>query len=172
LSIREKWHSIDAQNRFLIAYPLWFAALFALFYWGKFWSYSPIGEVIDHYQRAWIMAVLDAVLNNAIVDYDIIINPRYHIVITPECNGLIPYFIYLAGVLAYPRSWLLKFKWAILGLIVFNIANIVRLIVVVWVVNRYGDGSFYYIHDIGGNIFLVTVGSFMFLRYLNAKKSS
>ena len=116
------------------------------------------------------MGALDAILNNTIVDYDIIINPKYHIVITPECNGLIPYFIYLAGVLAYPKSWLLKLKWALLGYIVFFIANIIRLVVVTLVVNRYGADSFYYIHDIGGNIFLIVVGSIMFLGYLNAKK--
>ena len=118
------------------------------------------------------MEVLDAILPNRFIDYDIVINPKYHIVITPECNGLIPYFIYLAGVLAYPKSWILKLKWAILGLIVFNIANIIRLIVVVMVVNSYGGDSFYYIHDIGGNILLIAVGSLMFLGYLNAKKSN
>ena len=170
LSIVDRWHSLDAQKRFLIAYPFWFAVLFGLFYWGKFWSYSPIGETIDYYQRAWIMGALDAILDNQIVDYDIIINPKYHVVITPECNGLIPYFIYLAGVLAYPKTIFLKFKWAVLGFIIFNIANIIRLVVVVWVVNAYNYKAFYYIHDIGGNILLIIVGSMLFLGYLNAKK--
>ena len=170
MSIIDKWHSLDAQNRFLIAYPLWFAFLFALFYWGKYWSYSPIGEIIDNYQRAWIMEALDAILPNRIIDYDIVINPKYHIVITPECNGLIPYFIYLAGVLAYPKSWFLKLKWTVLGLIIFNIANLVRLVVVTLVVNKYGSSSFYYIHDIVGNIFLVILGSVLFLGYLNNKE--
>jgi len=109
-------------------------------------------------------------LPNRIIDYDIVINPKYHIVITPECNGLIPYFIYLAGVLAYPKSWFLKLKWTVFGLIIFNIANLIRLVVVTLVVNKYGSSSFYYIHDIVGNIFLVILGSVLFLGYLNNKE--
>jgi len=170
LSIKSWWQSIHPQNRFLIVYPLWFIILFGLFYWGRYWSYSPIGKSIDFFQRAWIMAALDALLNNQIINYDIIINKNYSVVITPECNGLIPYFIYLAGVLAYPKSIGLKVKWAFIGLLVFNIANLIRLVVVTLVVNKYGYEAFFYIHDIGGNILLVATGSVLFLGYLNAKK--
>ena len=115
------------------------------------------------------MPTLDAILPNQIEKFDIIISKRYHVVITPECNGLIPYFIYLAGVLAYPKRLLIKFKWALLGFLAFNIANIIRLYIVVLVVNKYGDGAFFYIHDIGGNLLLIGVGAILFLRYLNEK---
>lgn len=169
MSIVEKWSSLNSQNRFVLAYPFWLAMLFGLLYWGHYWSYSPLGEIIDSYQRGWIMPTLDAILPNQIEKFDIIISKRYHVVITPECNGLIPYFIYLAGVLAYPKRLLIKFKWALLGFLAFNIANIIRLYIVVLVVNKYGDGAFFYIHDIGGNLLLIGVGAILFLRYLNEK---
>jgi exosortase/archaeosortase family protein len=170
LSIKNWWQSQDNSNKFVYAYPIWLALLFGLFYWGNYWSYSPFGQLLDSMQRGWIMPTLDALLPNSIVDFDIIINPRYHVVITPECNGLIPYFIYLAGVLAYPKELSLKLKYGVIGFVVFGIANIIRLVVVVLVVNKYGDKAFFYIHDIGGNLLLIAVGAFLFLRYLGAKK--
>jgi len=166
VSIIKRYKELDENNKFLIAYFLWALFIFGIFYWGKYWSYSPIGKIVDFYQREWIMQALEWILPNQISSYDIIINPKYHIVITPECNGLIPYFILLAAILAYPKRWIKKIKWAIIGLIIFNIANLLRLVVVVMVVNRYGGDSFFYIHDIVGNIFLMTIGALLFYLFL------
>jgi len=166
VSIVKKWHSLSPSNRFLISYPIWFLTLFGIFYWGKYWDYSIIGKVVDSTIRDIIMAILELFVNEPIVNYDIIMNPKYHIVITPECNGLIPYFILLAAILAYPCSIKRKLLWLISTFFIFFIANIIRLITVIEVVRRFGAESFYYIHDIGGNIFLVAVGSILFLRYL------
>jgi len=137
VSIVKKWHSLDRYNRFLISYPFWFLLLFGLFYWGKYWSLSPIGEYLDHLQRDFIMMVLNTLLDNKIVNYDIIINPRYHVVITPECNGFVPYFIFLAGILAYSCSIKNKIFWAILGYFIFTFVNLLRLYVVTVIVNSY-----------------------------------
>jgi exosortase/archaeosortase family protein len=166
LSIKNNRFNLSPNTRFLIGYFFWFLFLFGVFYWGKYWSYSPIGKIIDFYVREAIMAILDSFLQNKILNYDIIINSKYHIVITPECNGLIPYFILLSAILAYGCSILKKIFWAILGFVVFFIANIIRLIVVVEIVNIYGSDAFYYIHDIAGNIFLVIIGMILFTSYL------
>jgi len=168
VSIVDKWRSLDSSNRFLIAYPVWFLALFGVFYWGKFWSLSPIGEYLDHLQRSMIMGFLDAVLNNQIINYDIVINSHYRVVITPECNGFVPYFIYLAGVLAYPKSWQKKLIWAIVGYIVFSVVNLIRLYLVTIAVNSFGADIFFWAHDVGGNLLLVVTGAWMFLKYLDS----
>ncbi len=157
---------MSASRRFLLFYPLWFLALFGLFYWGRYWSFSPIGEAIDGALRELIMHILQAILPNKIEGYEIIINPKYRVVITPECNGMVPFLIYFAGVLAYPKTLLCKFVWGVLGFVAFMFFNLVRLIVVVLVVNAFGDGAFFWVHDIGGNILLVGVGSMLFLAYL------
>ncbi len=166
MSIAKKWRSLDSSNRFLIAYPIWFLVLFGLFYWGSYWSASPIGKLLDFYQREMIMWVLDSILDNQIVNYDIVVNPHYHVVITPECNGFVPYFIFLAGILAYPCKIASKLFWLVAGYILFSIVNLVRLYIVAIVVNRYGADAFFYIHDIGGNTLLIVTGMVAFLTYL------
>ena len=172
MSIGSWWQSKRASDKFLIAYPLWFLLLFGLFYWGKYWDYSILGEWIDSLHREVIMVLLDAVLPNHIIGYEIVITPHYRIVITPECNGLVPYFIYLAAVLAYPCSTMRKLFWALLGYFVIMFANFVRLVAVTEVVNGFGAKSFYYAHDIGGNILLVVVGSMLFWFFLKGCSSA
>ena len=166
MSIVDSFRRLDASNRFLIAFPLWLLVIFGLFYWGKYWSYSPIGEYLDSSIRAAIMPILDLLFNNPIINYDIVINPRYRIVITPECNGLIPYFMILAAILAYPCGIKRKLIWAISAFLIIFIVNIIRLYIVVAVVNNFGTQYFYLVHDIGGNILLVATGAIIFLTYL------
>jgi len=168
LSIISWWRSLDASNKFTIAYPVWFLTLFGLFYWGHFWDLSAIGQYLDSLQREMIMWVLDSTLDNQINNYDIIINSQYHVVITPECNGLVPYFIFLAGVLAYPFSIKCKILWGIAGYFVFTVVNLIRLYLVTILVNKYGGDNFFYFHDIGGNLLLIVTGGFMFIKYLSS----
>ena len=168
MSIGNRWRSLDASNKFLIAYPIWFLILFGLFYWGRYWSASPIGHYLDGLQREMIMGVLDSLLDNRILGYDIVINSHYHVVITPECNGFVPYFIFLAGVLAYPYSLKCKIPWAIGGYFLFTIVNLIRLYIVTVVVNKYGADYFFIIHDIGGNLLLIVTGMVSFLIYLRS----
>jgi len=172
VSIGSWWRDLRASDRFFVAYPLWLLFLFGIFYWGRFWDYSPIGEIIDSFHRSIIMLLLDGMLSNHIIGYEIVITPHYRVVITPECNGLVPYFIYLAAILAYPKRGWCKLKWALIGYITVMFANFLRLVGVTEVVNNFGEQSFYYIHDIAGNILLIGVGTGLFLLYLrgcNAK---
>jgi exosortase/archaeosortase family protein len=166
LSIIDSYRKIDASIRFLIAFPFWLLVLFGLFYWGKYWNYSPFGEAIDSLIRSLIMPILDTILNNPIIDYAILINPKYRIIITPECNGLIPYLMILAAILAYPCRLSRKLFWGVLAFVIMFIMNIIRLYIVVEVVNIYGTKYFYLIHDIVGNMLLIITGALIFLRYL------
>lgn len=166
MSIAQRWLRLKASDRFLVAYPLWLLVLFGIFYWGRYWDLSPIGYYLDSIERAGVMELLSALLPNHISGYDIIINSHYRIIITPECNGLVPYYIYLAAVLAYANSLWCKLKWGFIGYIAIAIANMIRLVAVVFVVNEFGQKSFYFIHNIAGNILLIAVGSMLFLLYL------
>jgi len=166
LSIVQRYKNLDSSNKFLILFPLWLLTLFGLFYWGNYYSLSPIGKVIDSAQRGIIMPILDTILQNPIINYDIVINPKYRIIITPECNGIIPYLMILAAIIAFSCQLKRKIIWAILSYIVIFVVNIIRLIVVVNVVNSYGTDSFYLIHDIGGNLLLILTGSGLFLLYI------
>ena len=127
---------------------------------------SPIGQFIDSVQRDMIMAVLDSTLENSIQNFDIVINPKFHVVITPECNGFVPYYIFLAGVLAYSCNLKRKIIYAVFSYLIFTVVNLIRLYTVTQIVNRYGEDSFYYAHDIGGNLLLIITGMWLFLKYL------
>ena len=168
LPIVSWWRSLSASNKFTIAYPVWFLILFGIFYWGHFWDLSKIGQYLDSFQREMIMSILGSSLDNQIDNYDIIINSQYHVVITPECNGLVPYFIFLAGVLAYPFTTKCKILWGIMGYFIFTIVNLIRLYLVTILVNRYGGENFFYFHDIGCNILLIATGGLMFIKYLSS----
>ncbi len=166
MSIVNWYKNMHPSDRFLITLPFWLIVLFGLFYWGKFWSYSPIGEALDSFQRGTIMPILDAFIDKPIKEFNIFINPKYSIVITPECNGLVPYLIILASILAYSCKLIRKIIWAIVAYIVIYIVNLIRLIVVVKVVEIFGEDYFYLIHDIGGNALLIITGGLLFLLYL------
>ena len=166
MSIIDKWHSLDDSNKFLIAYPFWFLLLFGVFYWGSYWSMSPIGQYLDTLQRDIIMSVLDSTLSNQIQNFDIVINPKYHVVITPECNGFVPYYIYLAGVLAYSCTLKRKVIYGVVGYFIFTVVNLIRLYVVTQIVNIYGADYFFWAHDIGGNLLLIITGMSIFWLYL------
>ena len=166
MSIINSYRRIDASIRFLIAFFFWLLVLFGLFYWGKYWSYSPLGEYLDSSIRALIMPILDSLLKNPIINYDIIINPKYRVVITPECNGLIPYLMILAAIIAYSCQIARKIFWGLFAFIIFFVMNIIRLYIVVKIVNIYGTKYFYLVHDIGGNILLIATGAIIFMIYI------
>ena len=112
------------------------------------------------------MSVLDSTLDNQIQNFDIVINPKYHVVITPECNGFVPYYIYLAGVLAYSCTIKRKVIYAVAGYFLFTVVNLIRLYLVTQIVNKYGADYFFWAHDIGGNVLLIITGMSIFWLYL------
>ncbi len=116
------------------------------------------------------MPILDATLDSPIKNFDIIVNPKYHIIITPECNGLVPYLMVLSAIVAYSCSFKRKLIWAVIAYIVIYIVNLIRLIVVVKVVESFGEDWFYLIHNIGGNLLLIISGGALFLGYLRGCK--
>ncbi len=166
MSVIDTYKNLDSSNKFLVAFPFWLAVLFGLFYWGNYYSLSPIGECIDSAVRSIIMSILDSLLENPILGYDIVIDAKYRVVITPECNGLIPYLMILSAIVAYPCKMRSKVLFALSSFFIFFVVNIIRLYVVVWVVNSYGSSAFYLVHDVGGNLLLIATGAVIFLTYL------
>ncbi len=160
--------SID-NRKFLLFYPFFLVLLFGIFYWDeKLWNISYIGELIDSFQRDLLMKALSLLIGeDKINGFNIIVNPHYRLIITPACNGLVPYFIYLAGVLAYNKSILKKILWAIIGYIVIFIVNALRIwIVYLFVLN--GRENFHLSHDIIGNILLLATGLLLFKSYIKS----
>ncbi len=167
MSIIEKWRSLDSQKRFLLSYPFFFLLLFGLFYWGKYWQGFEFARTIDIFHRDIIMQILALVVDEPIKNYGILFG-NHRLLITPECNGLIPFLMLAAAILAYPSSLKLKIKWTLIAYISFMIINIIRLIWVYFAMKIFGVDSFYIAHDIIGNILLIALGAFIFFQYLGS----
>ncbi len=90
----------------------------------------------------------------------------FRIRITYACNGLIPYYLFLASIFAYPSNWSIKVVWTFLGYLTIYVVNLIRLLFVTEM-TRGGGENFWWSHDIVGNIMLMVVGLglfFMFIR--------
>ena len=105
-----------------------------------------------------------------VVGIDIMISPRYKIIITQACNGIIPYLIYMAGVLAYNSRLTHKLKWLLIGYAVISFINLIRLLIVVYFVTI--NPEYLWIsHDIFGNALLMATGLLLFYLYLRTNRA-
>lgn len=78
-----------------------------------------------------------------------------------ECNGLTPFILYLAAILAYPTRYAIKTKWFIGGMIVLLTLNMVRIIMITLLVIVYPD-SFDCAHNIVGRYSIGAITLYLF----------
>jgi exosortase/archaeosortase family protein len=154
------------SRRFLLHYLLWVAVLFLLFYLDT----NPLSHWINETQRQWLLEALRFFLGEErIRGLDILAHPHFRIIITQACNGLIPYYLYLAAILAYPRPWRDRLLWALLGYLVISGINVLRLLMVTAIVAG-NPASFHWSHDILGNALLMVAGLGLFYLFLRMSR--
>ena len=150
------------MRRFVYLYLGLTGLLFALLYW----DISPIARVINEQQTQILLYTLDMILpDGQIQGINIIISPRYHVIITQACNGMIPYLVLASAILAYHKPWAHKLKWLVVGYLLFFIINVIRLLIVTYFVTM-SPSYFWISHDIFGNALLMASGLFIFYLYL------
>ena len=75
------------------------------------------------------------------------ISDGFFITVTETCSGLFVTVLLYAGILAYPLHW----KWRLCGLIVgavlIQIVNIIRLVSLVYIGHWYELSTFNFIHE-------------------------
>jgi len=154
------------MKKFLFLYWLNIILLFGLFYWDK----SPIATYINNIQTDFIANMVALFLDeNIIKGHEIIITKRYSLIIENACNGLVPYYFYLASILAFPSTLKHKIKWAIIGYITINIVNIFRI----WIITKLvleSKNNFSLAHDWIGNIMLVITALGLFILFIKTRK--
>jgi len=163
------------MKQFVALYFLFLALLFVIFYAPT----SPMSEFLNTKQTDLTLYFLDMFLKpGQLKGIDIWINPHYKIVINQACNGVIPILFLFASILAYRSTLLHKIVWMALGYVVFSLANVFRILLVVYSVEgESGRGNFYWSHDLLGNIILMVTGLVLFVmfiktsRYMLSKKS-
>ncbi|ADV45596.1 exosortase/archaeosortase family protein [Nitratifractor salsuginis] len=154
------------SQRFLLHYLSWVAVLFLLFYLDT----NSLSHWINETQRQWLLDALRFFLGeDRVRGLDILAHPHFRIIITRACNGLIPYYLYLAAILAYPRSWKARLTWAVLGYGVISAVNLLRLLMVTALVAK-NPSNFHWAHDLLGNALLMVTGLGLFYGFLRRSR--
>jgi exosortase/archaeosortase family protein len=91
------------------------------------------------------------------------------LVIDKSCNGFIPYFFFLASIIAFPSTLRDKIKWAILGYLILSLLNIFRIWFISQLVMR-EEENFSLAHDYLGNIFLVFSALMLFIFFIKNRQ--
>lgn len=101
-----------------------------------------LGQSFSQYGGIWI--------NNA--------NSPVFLTIDYECSGIIEIVALLSLLLFFPvYSRKEKLVYALLGSISITIANVIRLMTVIIIVNTYGSQSFFWAHSIIGRIIFYVI---------------
>lgn len=155
------------MKKFIFFYLFTLTLLFTFFYW----DLSPIASSINLWQINLSSSITSFTLDdNLMQDNHIFINQHLTLVIDKECNGLMPYFFFLASVVAFPSPIKHKINWAILGYILLSLLNIFRI----WFITQfvmYSENSFSLAHDYLGNLLLVLSSTVLFIAFIRTKRS-
>ncbi|MCD6653308.1 MAG: archaeosortase/exosortase family protein [Sulfurovum sp.] len=156
------------MNRFVVLYFFFLVLLFVFLY-------APTTEIsvkFNEIQTQFTLFLLEWFLQpQQLQGIDIWINPQYKIVITQACNGMIPILFLFASILAYPSAVSHKIIWMLIGYLSFTAVNVLRLLMVVYFVQREGGrDNFYWAHDILGNFLLMILGLLLFFVFIKMRK--
>ena len=154
------------MKNFILSYWLGIVILFALFYWEQ----SPLSFHINNFQVNITSYFTSLLLAPGMMEANkIFISSSYVLVIEKACNGLIPYFFFLASIAAFPSTLKHKIKWAITGYIVISAINLFRI----WFVTQFvleEKNNFSLAHDYLGNGLLILTGLILFTSFIKTRK--
>jgi len=152
-------------KKFLFIYPLTLTLLFTIFYW----DISPLANLINQWQVNLSSLLTSFTLDDsAMQNNHILINSTLTLVIDKECNGFIPYFFFLASIIAFPSSIKHKIKWAVVGYVILSIFNVFRIWFITQLVMS-SQKNFSLAHDYLGNIFLVVSAILLFITFIKTR---
>jgi len=116
---------------FIIRFIIWSLLLFGLLY---FKTFSPLyflntlqTDATIFITQEWIRYFVIPV---TLQGNTVIFEHGLELMILNECNGLTPFILYLAAMLAYPTRYIIKIRWFIGGMIVLLTLNMLRIILI------------------------------------------
>jgi len=153
------------MKQFLSIYWLSIGLLFAIFYWDP----SPVASMLNRGQTDFTSFLTSLTLPTQMMEqHQIIINPYYTLVIEKACNGMIPYLFFLASIIAFPSTLRHKFIWALLGYVVIQGVNILRIWIISTMVLK-EESNFSLAHDYVGNILLIVTALSLFVLFVKSR---
>lgn len=84
---------------------------------------------------------------DAAVQGNLILLPSRTLEVDPQCTAVDLMAVYAALVLAYPFAWTKRLAALLVGSVMLQVANIVRLVAVAWVAGFLDQRSFMLVHD-------------------------
>ncbi|MDX1796909.1 MAG: hypothetical protein R3219_09300 [Hydrogenovibrio sp.] len=154
---------------FSVRYGLWLSLFFGLVFFEPFSPLYLLNQaqttLTIEVSRLWVGWLQ---LPVQIQDNTLVLASGMNLKILDACNGLTPFLLYLAGVLAYPTTWGHKAIWAGIGYLAIWVINTLRLIMVTLAVLENPE-SFHLVHDWIGRYGtgLLTLGLFfLYLQFV------
>ncbi len=172
LLLKKGMFKVSAGRKFIVGYVLWLALLYLLFFIEGF---SPF-YIVNHWQThltiiqtQWWVDTFSIPVK--MVGDTIHLDNGFDIWILNNCNGMEPYVLYVAGILAYPNTWYQKGLWIVYGYLFVLLLNTVRIDVVVYV-TMLDKTYFELIHDFIGRVIMLflTLGLFVYYSWLTEKR--
>jgi exosortase/archaeosortase family protein len=148
------------MRRFIASYLLFLMLLSAFFVP----SVSSFANQVNGWQTARTLEILATLLPHTMMqESDIWVEQGYKIVINDACNGLLPLWLLVASLLAYPSTVRHTLLWLMVGYFGLLGVNIVRILWVVSMTAIAGEEWFYWSHDLVGNALLMVGGLVIFV---------
>lgn len=147
---------------FVLRFIIWSLLLFGLIY---FKDYSPFYFINELQTDATIFVTqLWISLFDIPVKLDgniVIFEHGLRLLILNQCNGLTPFILYTAAMIAYPTRYSIKTKWFLGGMFLLLSLNMLRIIMITLVVVNFPD-SFEWAHNIVGRYVIGIVTLYLF----------
>lgn len=166
---------MTAGRKFFIGYFFWLILLYLLFFVE---SFSPF-YFVQNWQTQLMIVLTQWWIDTFSIPVEMVgdtihLANGFDLWILNNCNALEPYWLYVAGILAYPNGWRDRVVWIIYGYLFVLILNTIRIDVVVYVTMLDKD-SFVLVHDfIGRTVMLfMTLGLFLvYSRLVEQKRNT
>jgi exosortase/archaeosortase family protein len=100
--------------------------------------------------------------NQVIFNYKLLVSDLAYVEIGNYCLGIQLWIFFIALICSYPGKWKQKLLYSALGVVVINILNIIRVVVIIFAVHAYPK-QMQFNHDY---VFNVIVYVFVFLMWI------
>jgi exosortase/archaeosortase family protein len=122
---REPWRGWLRVGRFCAGFLLLIALYAATFSTPvvERWIHAPLSRLVALVCMPLLSLFGETALSGTYLEFE-----GFRAVIVEACNGVLPTYIYLAAVLAFPSGWEDKLRGALIGVPVIFVINVARVI--------------------------------------------
>jgi len=132
---------------------------------------NPISSFLNEFQTNITMYFLSIFIDNDLIEGTIVnISKTYRVLVSNECNGLLPIVALFSAILSYTAPIGHKLKYLLITYLLYTVLNIFRILIIIFIAFDYGSESFFLSHDILGNALLILFGLGSFFVFVKTSK--